>query len=393
MKMITLIGCGAVVGLVGCSGLPSAGPTTTEVFNQAQKNGQVRFSLVEVDNGVVDALAKRRVVGPSSVFARYKKPPSPTIGVGDSLSVSIWQSTGVGTGLLGGAINSTSATTQEKTGGGTVVIPEQVVGADGAISVPYAGRARAAGQTPFQVQQTIEHLLAEHALQPQVIVTVAKSVSGMATVSGDVASGGRIPLSVRGERLLDVIAAAGGPKFPLYETFVRLSRRGTTVSISMDKLVSNPHENIYVWPDDIITLVRIPQTFLAFGATLNNTQVPFGASQITLAQAIAKAGGLLDARADPTGVFLFRFEPQSFAQTLKAATPAPATADGTSRVLYHVNLQDVDGYFLASRFPVQNDDIIYIANASTGQTQKFMTLIGSFTQPIFSGVVVVKTIQ
>jgi len=379
-----------MASLIGCSGLPSAGPTTTEVLGQAEKNGQPRFNLIEVDNRVVDALATRRVVGLSSVFARYTKPPSPTIGVGDSVSVSIWQSTGVGTGLLGGALSGTGTTSLEKNG--AVVVPEQVVGSDGAISVPYAGRARAVGRTPLQVQQTIEQLLAEHALQPQVIVTVTKSVSGMVTVSGDVVNGGRMPLSVRGERLLDVIAAAGGAKFPLYETFVRLSRRGTTVSISMDKLVSSPRENIYVWPDDVITLVRIPQTFLAFGATLNNTQVPFGASQITLAQAIAKAGGLLDIRADPAGVFLFRFEPQSVMATLKPG-PAVTTADGTSRVLYHLNLQDVDGYFLASRFPVQNDDIIYVANASTGQLSKFLTLVGSVTQPVFSGVVVVRSLQ
>ena len=38
-------------------------------------------------------------------------------------------------------------------------------------------------------------------------------------------------------------------------------------------------------------------------------QVTFGAEKVTLAEALAKAGGLLDLRADPAGVFLFRFEP------------------------------------------------------------------------------------
>ena len=273
----------------------------------------------------------------------------------------------------------------------SIVVPDQVVAADGAISVPYAGRPRVAGRTPLQVQQAIEQLLAETAQKPQVIVTVTKSVSDKVTVGGDIVNGARIPLSFRGERILDVIAAAGGVKTPLYETFVRLSRGGTTVSVSMERLVADPKENIYVWPDDVITLVRIPQTFVVFGATANNAQLSFNAADVTLAQAIAKAGGLQDVRADPAGVFLFRFEPQPVAAAL--GVPPSPTADGRSPVLYHVNLQAADGYFLAGRFPVQNNDIVYVANAASNQLQKFLTLLGTVTQPVFSGVVVVKTIQ
>ena len=365
--------------------MPSTGPTTTEVVGQAVKNGQPRFNIVEVDSRVVDALAVRSEQGLSSVFAGYNKPPSPTIGVGDSVSVSIWQSAGLGAGLLGGTLTGPGTTTQ------TVLVPEQVVAPDGGISIPFAGRARAAGRTPLQVQQTIENLLAERAIKPQVIVTVTKSVSDKVTVSGDIVAGSRIALSFRGERLLDVIAAAGGPKTPLYETVVRLSRAGITVSISMEKLVSTPSENIYAWPDDVITLIRVPQTFLVFGAAVNNTQLPFNASQITLAQAIARAGGLLDTRADPAGVFLFRFEPQSVAAAVGA--PALVAADGRSPVLYHLDLQDVDGYFLASRLLLRNDDIIYVANASSAPLQKFLTLLGTITQPVATGVILLKTVQ
>jgi polysaccharide export outer membrane protein len=387
MKVVVLISWSALVGLVGCSGLPTSGPTTSEVVGQVVKNGQPRFNLVEVDHRVVDALAVPPQQGFAAAFGGSGKPPSPTIGIGDTVSVSIWQSAGVGPGLLGGALSGTPTT--QAPGGQVVIVPEQVVAADGGISVPYAGRARAAGRTPFQVQQAIENLLGQFAIKPQVIVTLTKTVSDKVTVSGDIVNGVRHSLSFRGERLLDVIAAAGGPKSPLYETTVQLSRGGATVSIPMERLVSIPSENIYAWPDDVITVVRVPQTFLVFGATTNNAQLPFGASQLTLAQAIAKAGGLVDTRADPTGVFVFRFEQGSVA----AALGAPALRDGRSPTLYHLNLQDPDGYFLASRFPVHNDDIIYVANAATNQLSKFLTLIGNLTQPVFSGVIVLKSLQ
>jgi polysaccharide biosynthesis/export protein len=238
----------------------------------------------------------------------------------------------------------------------------------------------AAGRTPLQVQQTIEKRLAERAVEPQAIVTVTKSVSNAVTVSGEFVSGARIPLPIGGESLLDVIGAAGGAKSPLYETLVRLSRDGVTATIPMDTLVSKPEENIHAWPGDIITLARVPHTFSVFGATLNNTQLPFGADRLNLAQAIAKAGGLQDTRADPAGVFLFRFEPSPVANAVNAAASATAP-DGTAAVLYHLDLRQANGFFLAERFPVKEDDLIYVANAPAAELQKFLNLVATISGP------------
>ncbi len=238
----------------------------------------------------------------------------------------------------------------------------------------------------------IEQRLAEKAIEPQAIVTIAKSVSNTVTVSGEVLSGTRVPLSVAGDRLLDLIAAAGGAKSPLYETFVRLSRDGITATIPMDLLVSDPAENIYAWPADMLTLVLVPQTFSMFGATGYIIQLNFNAYKITLAEALAKAGGLQDSRADPSGVFLFRFEPPPVVSALKA--PARATApDGKSPVLYHLDLRDAAGYFFAARFPVEDKDIIYVANAQMTELQKFFTLLNSISGPVISGVVITRSIQ
>src|SRR5207248_5212364 len=107
-----------------------------------------------------------------------------------------------------------------------------------------------------------------------------------ATVTGEVIAGARVPLSVKGDRLLDLIAAAGGARSPVYETFVRLSRGGITATIPMEALVSDPAENIYAQPGDVLTLVRLPQSYTVFGATGNNAQVPFTAERMTLVEAL-----------------------------------------------------------------------------------------------------------
>jgi polysaccharide biosynthesis/export protein len=385
MKVPISVACLGGIFLAGCATLPTAGPTVSQVFDQAVTDGQRHFDLVDVDNHVVATLLAQPAESFRAKFQKYGKPPGPTIGIGDTVSVSIWEA-------AGGGLFSAPATSGAGGGGSRTEIPDQVVTPDGAISVPFAGRIAVAGRTPLQVQDEIQQRLADKAIEPQAIVTVTKSITNTATVSGEVVSGARVPLSVGGDHLLDVIAAAGGAKAPVYDTFVRLSRGGVTVTIPMAKLVSNPGENIYAWPGDVLTLVQVPQTFAVFGATTQNTEVPFGAEKLTLAQALAKAGGLQDLRADPRGIFLFRFEPASVVGALNA--PALGTGpDGTSPVVYRLNLREANNYFYAERFPMEDKDVIYVANAPLTELQKFFTLVNTVTGPVISGVVVSRSVN
>lgn len=383
---VTVLACFlGLSALAGCSKLPGTGPTTSDVREQAAQ-GRRQFDMVEIDGRVVSVLASQPVENSYARLEPYGKPAIPTIGLGDKVSVSIWQASG-------GQIFGSSQATPEGAGGqagAPVLVPDQVVGADGAISVPYAGRVRALGRTPLQVQRTIEERLAEQIIKPQAIVSVTKAAAANSvTVSGDQVAGARVPLSPGGDRLLDVIASAGGTKSPIYEVSVRLTRNGQTVTIPMSALVSDPQEDIYVWPGDVITVLPTPKEFSVFGATLNNSQVRFGADRLDLAQAIARAGGLLDSRSDPAGVFLFRFERPAVVNAL-GAPYVPGLPQGGTPVVYHLDLRQVDGYFLAKRFAMEPDDIVYVANAQLTELQKFFTLIGTLTGPVISGAVVTR---
>jgi polysaccharide biosynthesis/export protein len=369
--------CVAAAGLVGCASVPTAGPTVSQVMDQAAKQPR-HFDLVEIDSRVVSALASRPRASLSNRIEPDDKPPSPTIGIGDTVAVSIWQASN---GQVFAAPNGPGQL------GGNLTIPDQMVGADGAITVPYAGRVPVADRTPLQVQQTIEQRLAEQVVQPQVVVTVTKAVSNSATVFGDQATAARVPLSAAGDRLLDVIAVAGGSKSPFYDTSIRLTRNGQTATIPVAALISDPQADIFAWPGDVITMVQTPETFSVFGATSNNTQVSFGAERLDLAQAIAKAGGLQDQRADPEGVFLLRFEPPAVIRALGVPYLANEPG-GNSPVLYHLNLRQVNGYFLAERFAMENNDLIYVANAPMTEVQKFFTLVSTITGPVIAGTVV-----
>jgi len=380
MKFVAVFVCLIGAPLTACGYLPTAGPTTGEVVDQGVQDNQIRYDVVDVDANVVSALLAQPEESFHKRFGTHGKPPPPKIGIGDTVSVSIWEA-------AGGGLFGASPTDHVSAGSRNVTIPEQVVGRDGGISVPFAGRVPVAERSTVDVQSEIEHRLAEKAIEPQVIVTISKSVTNAATVSGEVVNGARVPLSVNGDRLLDLIALAGGAKAPVYSTFVRLSRNGVTATIPMERLVSDPAENIYGQPGDILTLVQVPQTFSVLGATGQNAQVNFNAERITLVEALAKAGGLLDQRSDPAGVFLFRFEPPAVVTALNA--PQLATGpDRSSPVVYRLDMSNANAYFLAQRFPVEDKDIIYVANARLNELQKFFTLLNTLTGPVITGIVV-----
>ena len=70
--------------------------------------------------------------------------------------------------------------------GNFVAIPNQPIDTDGNISIPYAGKIRAAGRTPIQVQDAIVDALKNRAIEPQVVVSIVNQNSSLITVLGDV---------------------------------------------------------------------------------------------------------------------------------------------------------------------------------------------------------------
>src|SRR5215470_5027567 len=131
--------------LSDCAYLPTAGPTTSDVLKQEVKNNQTRFDLVDIDDSVVAALLAAPADSFRVRFKKYGKPPEPKIGIGDGLTISIWEA-------AGGGLFGTSPTEHVSAGSRNVTIPEQTVTQDGAISVPFAGRIQATGRRPVEVQ-------------------------------------------------------------------------------------------------------------------------------------------------------------------------------------------------------------------------------------------------
>ena len=379
----------SAINFAGCASLPDSGPSASDVrTRQTDGNQAPRYIVVDINPTTIDALKRRGFGSLYSQFGDRKVSAESVIGVGDGVTVTIWEA-GAGGLFSGSASAATTVVNSVSTGANSATIPAQVVGRDGGITVPYAGRVRVVGKTTRDVQKIIEQALEGKAIQPQVLVNVTQPVSSSVEVNGEVVTGAQVPLSVKGYRVLDVIALAGGVHFPVNEDFVELSRGSRTARIPLITIVNNPHENIYLHPDDVVTLVHDPQTFIAYGALGQNAEIPFQADGITLGQALSKAGGLLDSRSDMRGVFVFRYEPESVARRFDPNNLLNESGRLTP-VVYRLDLSDPNSLFMEQTFQIANCDVIYVSNSPSTELQKVFNVVAGAFAPVSAGAGIVS---
>ena len=372
--------------LAGCSGgLPASGPSNAQIeaASKPTSSRAVQFALLDVSPAVVAKMETWPKPTLQGSFGRQPAVRSQTIGVGDSVQVVIWEA-------AAGGLFSSPAVDKLSPGSRSASIPEQVVGNDGSITVPYAGRVVAAGRNQGQVEAAIVKALVGKAIEPAAVVTVTKNVSNSVTVIGEVTNGARVPLTMRGDRILDVIAAAGGIRAPTHEVALTLTRNGRSTRVPMQRILVDPTENISVEPGDVITVARSPQTFTAVGATGQPGVIPFEFLGISLEEAIGKAGGLNDLRADPNGVFVIRFEATSQYDMLGFARPSAEPGDKVP-VIYRVNMRDPNSFFVARKFSMADKDILFVSNAQAAELQKLFSVINTLIVPA-AGVIAVGAI-
>lgn len=332
--------------------------------------GGVGYALVPLTPQVIALLEAEEALPAFSGLSTDARPTDVLIGVGDLVTVTIFESSAGGLFIPG-----TSGA-----GGNFVQLPNQQVGRDGTIRVPFGGAIPAAGRTPAQVGRAIESRLGNRALEPQVVVTIAERIANAVTVVGEVNTSARFPLDPAGERLLSAVARAGGPKFPAYETMVSLQRDGRVDRALLAQVARDPRQNVALRPGDVVFLSREPRHFVSLGAMGQNTSAsqinrrfPFDDIRITLTDAMGRAGGLADDRVNGRAVFLYRQETR---RTLERAGLAVAPGAGDSvPTVYVADMLDPGTFFLANRLPLRNGDLLYASNAPATELSKFLSLV------------------
>jgi polysaccharide export outer membrane protein len=367
--------------LPACSILPGTGPSSDAVNGNAtaglRSKTALPYALVDISADTIGFLSQPNLITFKGQFPDKRAKPTQVVGVGDVLNVSIFEAAPGGLFTPGQAAGARP--------GNFVDLPPQAVDQKGSIYVPYAGEIPSAARTIPEIQQAIVARLRNRAIEPQVVVSLNQQHSSVVSVLGDVNTPGVLALNSVGERLLALIARAGGPKYEAIESYVTLQRDGRRVKVLLSRVVHDPRENIFIRPNDVIFLTRESPTFTALGA-LNqnvfgfNSEIPFDVETLTLAQAMGKAGGLNDNQSDPSELYVYRYEDRPFLEKLGVDTTR-FTFDRVPTI-YRLNLRDPSGMLLAAGFQMRSKDVMYVANAKVVDYYKLLLLINNTTSAV-----------
>ena len=390
------------VTLSGCT-LPHAGPSYGDITSREQNQQQTPISLVMVDEAVTDLLNED--VAKSSFYDVFgdRKPDTYTVNYGDSLELYIWESAPA---LLFG----TNSVDSDNLAVSSQKLPVQIIEDDGKVSVPFVGMISVVGKTVRQVEKDILKALENKANNPQVLVKVSDRPADKVTVIGDGQGGSSILLSPKGERVLDAIASTAGIASTFNKITVGLTRDGKTVTMPLESIIKDPKQNVYLNSGDVLVAMNQPWSYSIMGANLGSAkEINFEATGISLLQALSRAGGLNDNMADPSGVFVFRFEDkETYKKLSDAFNSANASAEGTNAkasgkswvypmeqvdkysrlesipMVYQIDLNQPVSFFSSQNFSVKNGDVIYVATASSYELSKFLRIVGLIVNPALS---------
>jgi polysaccharide biosynthesis/export protein len=343
----------AILALVAACGLPRTGPNKNEIFSGSVLQEGDAFVLT-----VDDRINQIASVAPSFAFSAGFQDAgllgSDTIQPGDTLGLTIWEN--VDDGLLVPA------------GQNATVLEEVQVDGEGFIFVPYAGRIRAAGNSPEAVRRIISEKLEEQTPDPQVQVARLAGDGSTVSVVGSVGAQGVYPIERPTRTLAAMLAQAGGVTIRPEIAQVTVVRGGHTGTIWFQDLYDHPAHDIALRGGDRIVVEEDTRSFTALGATGTQNRIVFESQSISAIEALAQVGGLSSLFADPTGVFVFRNEPEAIAQQLMGRTDLI----GTQRVIYVLDLTRPNGMFMARDFAIRDGDTVYVTEAPYTQFAKVL---------------------
>ena len=358
----------AIMALSGCASLPISGPTGHQVEKAAQAapvSGESGFRIVSMDTvAALPAAATRALPRGDDTLP----PPTDLIGAGDILDVQIYEA---GVALFAGARSAATGLSAPASGAAQMErLPAMRVDDKGEIFVPFVGRVRAGGHTAGELSAMIRRALKGLSQDPQVMVTIAQSVTNSVIVGGEVGRPGRLTLTTNRESLADVIALAGGWRGEGKDIAVQVTRGQRRIEYRLAEIMAGADHEMRIQPADRIELIKRPQTFAVLGGAGRVEQINFSAPAMSLAEAMAMSGGANPNLGDAKAVFVMRFE---------------TGADGKEApVVYHFNMMNAGTFFLAQRFAMRDKDVLYIGNAAANQSSKLIQLVSQMFSPIIA---------
>ena len=345
-----------VTMVASCGVLPRLGPSKKEIYSGSVQRSGDAF-VVSVNDRVTRATAVQPALGFSEAFKNAGQLGSDTIRPGDTLGLTIWEN--VDDGLLAGE------------GTNQTILEEVQVDGSGFIFVPYAGRIRAAGNTPEGIRRIITSKLDEQTPDPQVQVRRLAGDGSTVSLVGSVGAQVVYPIERPTRTLSTMLSNAGGIVIPAEVAQITVLRGGERSKVWFQDLYKHPEFDIALRGGDRILVEEDSRSFTALGATGAQSRVTFDSQTLSAIEAIATVGGMQTAAADPTGVFILRNEPAEIANQVLGRNDLI----GDQRMVYVLDLTRPNGMFMARDFSVRDQDTLYVTEAPFAQWSKVISAI------------------
>lgn len=356
----------AALAVVSSCGLPQLGPDKDEIYSGSVLEEGNAY-IIEVNDRVTQATAYVPPLGFSRSFKNAAQIGSDTIGPGDLLGLTIWEN--VDDGLLAGEAQNA-----------TLLESVQVDG-EGFIFVPYAGRIKAAGNSPESIRRIITERLQDQTPDPQVEVRREAGDGATVSLSGAIGGQGVYPIERPTRTLSSMLSRAGGITIVPEIAQITVIRGNQTGRIWFNDLFKHPSYDIALRGGDRILVEEDTRTFTSMGATGTQARVKFEKQDMSALEALAQVGGLVSNSSDATGVFVFRNEHDSIANKVLARNDLA----GDQRFVYLLDLTKPNGMFLARDFVIRDGDTIYVTEAPLTQWNKTVgAVVGSLLSPVAS---------
>ena len=241
----------------------------------------------------------------------------------------------------------------------------QRVTTDGTLFYPYAGEIKAAGLAAQELRTEITRRLSDKILNdPQVDVRVTGYNSIKAFVSGAVNKPGFVPFNEMPMTIPNAIAAVGGFAEEADPSAVQLRRGDKVYNINyLDAFRANlPLDRILLKPDDQIFVPALSETqkenrVYVMGEVVRTGAVNVNQGKLSLAEALATAGGLSTVYASSRSIYVIR-----------------NTSEGRIDV-YHLNAKNAMALAMAERFNLNARDVVYVDASGLATWNRLFGLI------------------
>ncbi|WP_458526260.1 polysaccharide export protein [Onishia taeanensis] len=234
---------------------------------------------------------------------------------------------------------------------------------DGTIFYPYIGRVSVEGLSVDTIRRILTRRLSGYITNPQIEVSIAAYRSKRAYVSGAVNLPGTLAITSVPTTILDAVSQVGGATETANWHEVVLNRGGRKEQVSLYALLrqGDQTQNRLLQDGDVLHVPSLEnQNVAVLGQVRTPGNLSLGNERITLTTALARAGGVVETRAEPSGIFVIRAQPP---ESDKLAT------------VYQLDISNAASLTMGTHFPLQPQDIVYVTSAPLARWNNVISLL------------------